>query len=191
VTEFDSLNLDDKTNFILSSNNCYFLTGPISVESCAGAIKWIVSENLNSKKKKVLTLYINSEGGDLYQAFALVDVIKCSTHTIRTIGVGQVMSAAFLIFAAGSKGHRFLGKNTGLMCHQYSSDLGSVKHHDLQAALTEGNICDDKMLDILVSATGLLPAEVQKHLLNSTDKYIDADMAITLGVADSILEKFS
>jgi ATP-dependent protease ClpP protease subunit len=190
MIDLDGFGLEDRVDLTLSSNDVYFLTGPITVDNCSQAVKWIIAQNISSKKKKVLSLFINSEGGDLYQAFSLVDVIKSSNHIIRTVGIGQVMSAAFLIFVAGTKGYRELGENTGLMCHQYSSELGSVKHHDLQAALDEGNICDNKMLKILVNATGLDETAVQKHLLNNTDKYIDAQTAINLGVADSILEKY-
>jgi ATP-dependent protease ClpP protease subunit len=191
MIEFDSFGLEDKLTLSLASKDFYFLTGPLTVENCSLVVKWIINENISVKKQKVLTLVVNSEGGDLYQAFSIVDAIKSSNHIIRTIGIGQVMSAAFLIFASGAKGQRLIAENTSLMCHQYSSELGNVKHHDLQAAVSEGNICDDKMLKILVESTSLSKDQVHKKLLNSTDVYLDAKTAIVLGVADSILEKFT
>jgi len=88
------------------------LYGEISEDNISECIKWIVYENLDTSKQKILTLYINSTGGNLYDAFALIDVMRSSTHQIRTIGIGAVMSAAFLIFAAGHQGERYAARNT-------------------------------------------------------------------------------
>ena len=68
--------------------------------------------------------------------FAVVDVMRQSDHYIRTIGVGAVMSAGFLIFASGKQGERYIGKNAGIMNHQHS-DTVDAKMHDMKAAMSE------------------------------------------------------
>ncbi len=98
VKKIDEFNAQDRINTKLLDNGVHFLLGEIEDVNISEAIKWIVYENLDKKQEKVLTLYINSSGGDLYQAFALIDVMRVSTHKIRTIGMGNIMSAAFLIF---------------------------------------------------------------------------------------------
>jgi len=186
VKKIDDFNAEDRINLRLLENSVFFLFGDITEESVEDCIRWIVFENLNQKENKLLTLYINSAGGDLYQAFALIDIMRNSHHPIRTIGIGSVMSSAFLIFASGSQGERIIAKNTGLMCHQYSDEVGG-KHHDLKASLKEGENCNNKMLEILKNSTGLTAAKVRAKLLKETDVYLTAQEAIDLNTADHIL----
>ena len=141
---------------------------------------------MDQRQVKTLTLYINSEGGDLYQAFALIDIMRTSVHPIRTFGMGNVMSAAFLIFASGEPGQRYLAANTGLMCHQYSDDH-TGKHHDIRAQMKEGENCNTRMLNILKTATQLPASKVKAKLLPASDVYLTAEEAIDLGVADHLL----
>ena len=59
----------------------------------------------------------------MYSAFALIDIMKESDHTISTVGVGAVMSA-LLIFISGKQGYRYI-ENTGIMNHQHSDAMES------------------------------------------------------------------
>jgi len=51
--------------------------------------------------KKPLTIYINSEGGDVYAMFKIYDHIRNSLLPVVTIVVGCASSAGFIIFLAG------------------------------------------------------------------------------------------
>ena len=133
----EDFNAADRIAAKLLENSTHFLIGDICEENVNEVIRWIVYENLDSRTPKTLTLYVNSQGGDLYQAFALIDTMRNSHHPVRTIGLGQIMSAAFLIFASGKKGERYIAKNTGIMCHQYS-DSPEGKYHDIKAQMKEG-----------------------------------------------------
>ena len=150
----NDFNVHDRIASKLFEQGIHFLTGEIEQDNIDAAIKWIVSENLDIRTQKMLTLYVNSCGGDLYNAFALIDTIRNSHHKVRTIGVGSVMSAAFLIVASGTAGERYIARNAGIMCHQYSDETAG-KHHDLKAQMREGDLCHERMLQILKLATGL------------------------------------
>lgn len=182
----DDFNAGDRISAKLFEHSIHFLTGEICEENIEECIRWIVYENLDQRQVKTLTLYINSEGGDLYQAFALIDVMRTSTHPIRTIGMGNVMSAAFLIFASGERGQRYLAMNTGVMCHQYSDDH-TGKHHDIKAQMKEGENCNLRMLNILTTATQLPASKVKTKLLPASDVYLTAEEALDLCVADHLL----
>ena len=176
----------DRIEVALLENSIYILTGEITQENVNDAIRWILYENLDIKQTRFLTLYINSEGGDLYQAFALIDAMRNSHHPIRTIGMGTVMSAAFLIFASGAKGERYIAQNTGIMCHQYSDGLEG-KHHDIKAQMKEGEYCNNRMLSILRAATNLPVNKIKSRLLPPSDVYLLATELVDLGVADHII----
>lgn len=187
VRKFDDFNADDRVSIKLLENHTFYLAGEIDEDTVNDCIRWIIYENLDSSKEKVLTLYINSTGGDLYHAFALIDMMKSSQHPVRTIGIGAVMSAAFLIFACGTKNERYAAKNTSFMIHQYSDTI-SGKHHDLKSTMKDGELCNQKMIDLLKEATGLAPSKVRAKLLPASDVYLTAEEVVDLGVADQILE---
>jgi ATP-dependent Clp protease protease subunit len=186
VKKIDEFNAVDRIDLRLLENSVHYLTGEISEDSITPVIRWIMYENLEVRDGKNLTLYINSTGGDLYQAFALIDVIKQSRHTISTVALGACMSAAFLIFAAGSKGQRFASKNTSFMCHQFSESMDN-KYHDLKATMKENDTCNQRMIDILKEATCLTPSKIKAKLLPASDVYLTSEETINLGIADKLM----
>ena len=185
MKKIDDFNATDRIGVKLLENSVHFLVGEICEENVNECIKWLVYENFDSKQK-TLTLYINSTGGDLYAAFALIDIIKNSNHPVRTIAIGSAMSAAFLIFASGTQGERYCGKNASLMCHQFS-DSTEGKYHDIKATMKDNELSNQKMVDILRDATGMTPAAIRKKLLPASDVYLTAEEAVDLKVADHIL----
>jgi ATP-dependent Clp protease protease subunit len=188
VKKIDDFNAEDRIDVKLLENSIHFLVGEIDEENVNRCIKWLTYENLDQRAEKVLTLYVNSTGGDLYQAFALIDIMKSSEYTIRTIGIGTVMSAAFLIVSSGDKGERYISKNASCMCHQLTEGGADLKYHDVKAAMQETELSNTKMLNILVENTGKVPSYVKKRLLGPTDVYMTAEQMIEHGAADQILE---
>lgn len=186
VKRLEGFNASDRVDVKLLDNNVHFLVGEICEENISECLKWIVYENLDKRVDKVLTLYINSTGGDLYQAFALIDMMQTSKHPVRTIGIGSIMSAAFLIFASGTKGERYIGLNTGIMCHQFSGGM-EAKYHDIKAEVREADLCNRKMVEVLRAATGLTSAKIKSKLLPASDVYLTVDELMELGIADHIL----
>jgi len=181
----DDVTAYDRIQNALLHRSVHMLSGEIEQDNIDACIKWILYESLDPKPK-TLTLYINSTGGDLYCAFALIDAMRTCHHTIRTVGIGAVMSAAFLIFISGTKGERFIGQNASLMCHQYS-ETAEGKHHDLKAAMKEGEYCNTKMLSIINSTTSLPITKIKSKLLSATDVYLTPEEAIKLNIADKML----
>jgi len=186
MKKIDEFNANDRIGIKLLENSVHFLTGEITEENINECIKWLVYENLEAKEK-VLTLYVNSSGGDLYQAFALIDIMRNSKHVVRTVGIGSVMSAAFLIFTSGDRGERHLAANTGIMCHQFAGGGGDAKFHDLKAEMKENEMLNNKMVEILKNATGLAPSRIKTKLLPASDVYLTAQEAIELGIADHLI----
>ena len=187
VKKLEDFNAEDRIDLKLLENSTYFINGEIDEDSIGPAVKWLIYENLDVSKEKTLPIYINSTGGDLYQAFGLIDIMRASPHTIRCIGIGSVMSAAFLIFASGDRGHRYASKNTSFMCHQFTESMDS-KYHDLKATMKENDTCNERMVSVLKDATGLAPSTIKKKLLPASDVYLTAEEVLELKIADHILE---
>lgn len=179
-----ALGSEDRISNFLLDKHTHLLNGDIDHESIEKVLRWIIHENL-SDEEKVLTIYINSQGGDLGDAFALIDMMRSSKHPIRTIGIGNVMSSAFLIFASGTKGERYIGKNTSILCHQYSDEM-QAKHHDLRAQIIEGDRINERMILLIEEQTGLTKRVIKSKLLKETDVWLSAEELVEYGVADHI-----
>ena len=82
----------------------HYLHGELTNENVSETIKWILSANLVKKPKRVLELYINTPGGDLYEMFALIDVMKSSYHHISTVGIGAVMQSLLITWPQSHEG---------------------------------------------------------------------------------------
>lgn len=162
----------------------HFLTGEIDGEKAEAAIRWILTETINPDPKP-LHLYINSEGGSLNDALAIIDIMHRSTIPIITVGLGNVMSAGFLIFASGTKGHRLIGKNASLMCHQFTHEL-SGKYHDIKTTFLETERINERMVDVLFHACGMKKNLIRTKLLKPTDVWLSPQDVIKLGIADHI-----
>lgn len=176
---------EDRIDNLLLDSHMFFLHGEIEEANIDRCIKWIQYENID-QKDKLLTLYVNTHGGDLYQALALIDIMRTSVHPIRTIGLGNIMSGGFLIFVCGTKGERYIAPNAGIMCHQLSDDI-TDKYHDIKSAVKEVENCNARMIKILREATGLTALKIQAKLLPASDVYLTAKELIQLKAADYIL----
>jgi ATP-dependent Clp protease protease subunit len=177
----------DAIDWILYDSGTYYLTGDICEMNCGELIRWIISENLKPADKRLpqLTIYINSVGGDLYSAFGLIDIMKTSKIPIATVGVGSLMSAAFLIFLAGQQGRRSLTKNTSIMCHQFST-VYEGKEHDIKASEKETRYVKQRMLDIIKDSCPMDEKTIKRKLLPPSDVWLSADECVELGISDTI-----
>ena len=186
MKKLEDFNSQDRIGVRLLENSVHFLIGEIDEENVNETIKWLVYENLHPKADKILTLYINSQGGDLYQAFGLIDMMRNSQMPVRTMGYGSIMSAAFLILASGSKGESYIAPNTGVMCHQFTGSTEG-KYHDIKAEMRENESLNRKMYEILKEATGLDGRIIKTKLLPASDVYMSAQEMIDFGAADQLL----
>jgi ATP-dependent Clp protease protease subunit len=177
-------NAYDRIGVDLLNNHVHFLTSEIETNSITDAMRWLHYEN-TQEEKTLLTLYINSPGGCLADAFALIDMMRLSKHPIRTIGIGTICSAALLIFSSGTKGERLVSKNAELMMHQYSNEV-SGKHHELKSHIMGGDLTNNRMIKLFQDTSNLDAKAIKSKLLSPTDAWLTADELLQYGIADKI-----
>ena len=176
-----------KTTQTPSVEECgiYLFMDEITDVTCKDVITFIISKNLVKPYPKYLQLVINSGGGDLNSAFAVIDTMKGSAIPIYTVGLGLVASAAFAIFIAGEKGKRVLTPNTSILSHQYSWGTYG-KEHELLATTKEYELTTQRMINHYKKCTGLTEKKIREHLLPPQDVWLSATQAKKLGICDSV-----
>ena len=175
---------DFKTKIVPSS---FFILMQDIDESCKDVIQWILESNFADERPQVLNLVINSQGGELASAFAVIDIMRGSHIPIRTIGLGQIASAGLMIFMAGTKGHRVLTPNTSIMSHRFSGGSWG-KEHELFAVAKEFDLTSKRILTHYKTCTGLAENVILEKLLPPQDIYLSAKEALDLKVCDKVSE---
>ena len=165
----------------------YYMADNFTYESTKPIVQWIIEKNLapSQERPKELTLIINSPGGSVHAAFALIDTMKGSAIPVKTVGLGLIASCGVLTFMAGAKGKRILTPNTSILSHQYSWG-SSGKEHELFARVREFELSTERMLAHYKKCTGLTEKKIREILLPPEDKWLSAKEAVKYGIADQI-----
>lgn len=169
------------TNF-----SVFLLFGDIDDEVAQNFTEYILNNNYSDEPPDVLNIIINSSGGSLTAAWAIIDMMRGSHIPCRTIGLGQLASAGLFIFANGEKGMRTITNNTSIMSHQWAWGVGQQKQHELIALAKEYNHTQDRLIKNLKHVTGLDEEEILKKLLPAHDVWMSAEEAVELGLADNV-----
>lgn len=133
-------------------------------------------------KSKLITLEIKSEGGEMYESLAIVGRMRQSPCKIRTVGYGQIMSAAVAILAAGDE--RFISKYAWAMHHQAQTELeGSIV--DIAQALKQYRREEEAWSDVMEEFTNT-PKESWLQA-GVSDMYITPSQCLQFGIVDKII----
>ena len=164
----------------------FFLSDKFNSETAAKVVTWIIESNYDRKHKHDhLTLIINSPGGSVDSAFAIIDSMKGSAIPVHTVGLGQISSCGLLTFLAGTKGHRILTPNTSILSHQWA--WGSYgKEHELFAVVREYELTTERIMNHYQNCTGLNRETIREKLLPAQDVWLSAEEAKALNICDEI-----
>lgn len=187
----EELDSEDSDKTTIYDHGIFILSDEITSTNTSDAIEFILEKSLSPKQDRLqnLTIMINSEGGDLAAAFALIDIMQGSRIPVHTLGLGQISSAGLLIFMAGAKGRRTITPNTSILSHQFS--WGSQgKEHELIAVIKEFNLTSKRMLNHYTKCTGLNEKKIKEILMPPQDVYLDADEAVKYNIADKVVNTY-
>lgn len=135
--------------------------------------------------KKDINLYINSNGGQITAGLAIIDTMLFLGCDINTYCIGQAVSMAALLLAAGTKGKRFALPHSRIMIHQpYGGVMGTSEDIALQAK----EILELKKITSALMArfTGQTIERVTED--SERDFYMNPDGALKYGIVDHIAQ---
>jgi ATP-dependent Clp protease protease subunit len=138
--------------------------------------------------EKLITLYINSPGGQIASGLAIYDTMRFIKAEISTVCIGQASSMAAVLLSAGTKGKRFSLPNSRIMIHQPSTGGG------LEGTTSDIEIMSKEMVRLKSLINNILHKNTGKDLATITkdtdrDFFMSPSEAKTYGIIDRILEK--
>lgn len=138
---------------------------------------------LEAQNRQTVTIRINSPGGHVYHALAMVGRLKRSPCHIITEGYGHIMSAATMLLAAGDK--RKISKYSFFMHHESSYALEG-KHSDIKHNVQQMEREEQKWAKWMEELTKK-PAKFWLKTGVGNDAYFEAEELVELGVADEVI----
>lgn len=132
-----------------------------------------------------ITMYINSNGGDLSGLFLIYDTMLSLNSPVKTVCLSEAYSSAAVLLMTGAKGKRFAHAHSKIMIHSIQiSDLSGSQSQILQSIqkLEKDN---DTLMEMMAKHTGKNLKKIKKDCLE--DKYFSAVEAVKYGIIDEII----
>ena len=169
-------------------NNIYFYTevSEKSIMELTLKLKEVTKKNLILGITYDITppdinLYINSQGGCVYSALSIIDLIINNKVTINTIITGVCMSAATLISIMGH--NRYIMPNSYMLIHNISSGFWG-KMHEFEDEMQNLKELTNKIIKIYQSYSKITKKQLDNLL--KKDLLINSEQALKFEFIDKI-----
>jgi len=183
---------EDRIDYDLFSARTFIFHGEVDEHTCKWAAK-ILEVMANEVKPPgaraaagVITVILNSVGGDVFDGLLLFDTIRSivARGVPVTIEVrGLAASMAPIILQAGSR--RVASKYTRFMLHEIATmTVGRTTEQEEQ--VLELRKLNSMLRDILAERTGRDSVEIDKAW-KKTDKWFSAEEALEFGLVDEVV----
>jgi ATP-dependent Clp protease protease subunit len=134
---------------------------------------------------KMIQMYINSPGGQIYSGLAIYDTMKMIPNKISTVAVGVTASFGTVLLAAGTKGQRYALPHATIHMHQ---PLGGAEGQasDIEIQAKEILRLKARLNQIMSDSTGQSLEVIERD----TDRnfYLEAEQAVEYGLVDQVLK---
>lgn len=169
----------------LASDRILFISDALSDELATDIVATLLLKDSEDPDKKI-TLFINSHGGDIRNAFMIYDVMTMIQSPIETVCIGAAMDEAAILLAGGAPGCRFATKHAVIAVNQLVHDY--VTHANLTDAtklLAQAKIDNERLMQILASSTGKTVKIMKKDFDRRV--FFNASQAVKYGLIDKVV----
>jgi len=170
----------------LSSNRVLFIHERIDDVMASDVVAALLSKDEEDSESKI-SIFLNSEGGDIRSVFMIYDVMQLLNCPIETICAGSAWNESLLLLAAGTPGMRMATQNSVICTNQviydkmYFSDLNDAKV--LKDLIKYDN---KKLLEAFAKLTG----KTTKQIYTDFEKksFITPTQAKKYGLIDHVIK---
>jgi ATP-dependent Clp protease protease subunit len=142
---------------------------------------------IDDKNIEEITIYINSNGGQVSTLFPLVDLIDSSETPINTIVLGKAYSAGAMLLLSGTKGHRSAYKHANILLHEVANDFGYAKSSQTKENSIHLDRINKELIKMVREKTKMKPAEIDRYFNSNKDIFISANQALKYKIIDKII----
>ena len=167
----------------LLNDNIVFLGGPIDDQVANVVVAQLLFLDAQNKGQPI-RIYINSPGGSVSAAMAILDTMNHIKTDVHTICVGLAASAAAVILSAGKKGNRSALKNAEIMIHQ-PHGAAEGQSLDIQIAAKRIQSIHSRLNKILAKNTGQTVDKIAQD--SDRDNFMSSEEAKKYGIIDAIM----
>ena len=146
-------------------------------------VRLILEHRPVEAKDNPITLLINSNGGDVYEALGIIDYMETLSIPVNVIARGRAMSAAAMILCCGT-GTRAASKNTTIMVHEASANIFG-KSADIKANAEHIDELEEDFYKMMAKKTKQDEDFWRKACRK--DYYMTAEKAAELGLIDQVI----
>jgi ATP-dependent Clp protease protease subunit len=169
----------------LSNDRILFISEAIDDGLASDITATLLLKDAEDSEKKI-TLFINSQGGDIRNALMICDMMNMIEAPIETVCIGAAMDEAAIILASGTPGMRFATKNSVIAVSQLVHDWMTRANLTDARKYLELAVADNKrMMDIFSKSTG----KSLKQVMNDFDRrvFMSAPQATKYGLIDKVV----
>ncbi|MEU9706882.1 ATP-dependent Clp protease proteolytic subunit [Streptomyces sp. NPDC047981] len=183
-TSFGSRTLDPYSKLL--ENRIVFLGTPIDETSANDVIAQLLHLEYADPDRDI-ALYINSPGGSMSAMSAIYDTMQVVTCEVETTCLGQAVSTAAVLLAAGAPGKRLALPGARVVLQQPSMDeplQGQPSDLDIQARELMRQRA--MLAGMLVTHTGRSRERIDADIDRTT--VLDASAATAYGLVDHVVQ---
>lgn len=169
----------------LSNDRILFICDYIDDSLAADITATLLLKDSEDSDKKI-TIFINSQGGDIRNALMICDMMRMIEAPIETVCIGAAMDEAAIVLASGTEGHRFATKNSIMAVSQLTQKW--IAHADLTNAkkFLDLIVGDNKrMMEILAKTCGKTLKQVNEDFDRRV--FMNAPQACKYGLIDKVV----
>lgn len=169
--------------FLLKKRQIH-LSGPVDTQSAHLIAMQIEYLDEKDPREPIRLVLEDCPGGSVSAGMVIYDAMQTARCPVITVCRGKCASMGAVLFAAGSKGSRYILENAQLMCHQPSAGTqGMVSAMDID--LLHFKAEKERLNGILAKHTG----QTKKRIARDTerDRWFTAEQAVAYGLADAII----
>lgn len=169
----------------LANDRILFICDVITDNLATDIIATLLLKDSEDSDKKI-TLFINSQGGDIRNTLMIVDMMNMLDAPIETVCIGAAMDEAALILASGSPGMRFATKNSRISVSQLVHDwVARVNLTDAKKFLDLAVSDNKRMMEIIAKTTG----KTLKQVMDDFERrvFMNASQAVKYNLIDKVV----
>lgn len=169
----------------LANDRILFLFNLIDDKLASDIVATLLLKDSEDNKTKI-TIFINSDGGDIRNVLMIYDMMQIVEAPIETVCIGSAQNEAAILLAAGTPGMRFATKHAiiafGQLVHEWMaySDLSDAKQ-----SLELSSKDNKRMMEIIAKSSDNSLKKVMEDFERKV--FMNSSQAAKYGLIDKVI----